>query len=204
MVQELIDTFEELKKYNYFIDMGKDGLMLIEFKNEHFYHLAGFHKINLSIYFPQKRMSKEKQYKYIKSHTEKFENAIKNQMKENNLLQQRIETFKYIPEIFDKNSVILYNLRIKNNPMSLYNGDFGLMKIFQKQTANNKVKQIYGLLGLKNHIESEKGYNCVPQSWMADTRPNSLVQYRKPLYIKGLAKLPVNASTFEDLTTYSG
>ena len=31
MIQELIDTFEELKKKKYFIDMGKGGLILIAF-----------------------------------------------------------------------------------------------------------------------------------------------------------------------------
>ncbi len=203
MVQELIETFEKLKQYSYFIDMGKDGLMLIEFKNENFYHLAGLHKINLSVYFPKNCISKDKQYKYIKSHADKFEKVLRNKMNENNLLKQRINTFKYIPDIFDEYGVILYSLHDKKNPMSLYNGDFGLMKIYQQTFCDNDIKQIYCLLGLKNHVASEKRYACVPQSWMADTRPNSLVQYRKPLYIKSISKLPAN-TPFDDLKTYTG
>lgn len=191
MIQELVDTFEELKKYDYLIDMGDKGFIIIKFKNEHFYHLAGFHKLNLDIYFPQKCISKDKKYKYIKSHTEKFENILKNQIKENQLLKQRITTFKYIPSIFDEKHTILYNLREKNNPMSLYDGDFGLMRVFQIESNANNMEDIYCLLGLKNRGLLETTYNCVPQSWMADRRPNSLVQYKKPLYIKMLAKLPL-------------
>lgn len=191
MVQELIDTFEELKKYDYLIDMGDRGYMMIKFKNEHFYHLVGFHKLNLEIYLPQKHISKEKLYKYIKNHVEKFENVLNNQINENNLLKQRIETFRHIPSLFEENGTILYNLREKNNPMSLYDGDFGLMKIFQIPNSEGIVQNIYCLLGLKNRGSSTTAYNCAPQSWMADKRPNSLVQYKKPLYIKEICKLPI-------------
>ena len=100
MIQELIDTFEELKKKKYFIDMGKGGLILIEFNDENFYHLAGLHKVDLSIYLPKGCISKEKQYRYIKTHVNKFEKVLLNKIKENRLLTQRIKTFKYIPDIF--------------------------------------------------------------------------------------------------------
>ena len=77
MIQELINTFEELKKYDYFISIGKKGYIILKFQNEHFYHLIGLHKINLDIYFPKQCISKEKKYKYIKSHQNKFEHIFK-------------------------------------------------------------------------------------------------------------------------------
>lgn len=91
--------------------MGKGGLILIEFNDENFYHLAGLHKVDLSIYFPKGCISKEKQYRYIKTHVNKFEKVLLNKIKENRLLTQRIKTFKYIPDIFKNVGVNLYNVR---------------------------------------------------------------------------------------------
>lgn len=204
MIQELIDTFEELKKNKYFIDMGKDGLMLIEFNDENFYHLAGLHKVDLSIYFPKGCISKEKQYKYIKTHTEKFEKVLQNKIKENRLLTQRVKTFKYIPDIFKNVGVNLYNVRENKQTMSLYNGDYALSKTYQELQKNGNVKPIYCILGLKNQKSLPKKYLCVPQSWMASDRPNSLIEYKKPLYIGCISPIPTEVSQFEDLNTYSG
>lgn len=204
MIQELIDTFEKLKKYKYLIDMGKDGLMLIEFNDENFYHLAGLHKVDLSIYFPKGCISKEKQYKYIKTHTEKFEKVLQNKIKENRLLTQRIKTFKYIPDIFKNVGVNLYNVRENKQTMSLYNGDYALSKTYQELQKNGNAKPIYCILGLKNQKSLPKKYLCVPQSWMASDRPNSLIEYKKPLYIGYISPIPTEVSQFEDLNTYSG
>ena len=143
MIQELIDTFEELKKKKYFIDMGKGGLILIEFNDENFYHLAGLHKVDLSIYFPKGCISKEKQYRYIKTHVNKFEKVLLNKIKENRLLTQRIKTFKYIPDIFKNIGVNLYNVRENKQTMSLYNGDYAISKTYQEIQKNGKIKSIY-------------------------------------------------------------
>ena len=197
MIQELINTFEELKKYEYFINIGKKGYIIINFENSHFYHLAGFHKLKLDIYFPKKCTSKEKKYKYIKSHPDKFENILKNQLSQNNLVKQRIENFKYIPDLLNGDNTILYSLREKTNPMSLYDGDFALMKIYQLDETNN-VDIVYCLLGLKKTMFQNNTYNCAPQSWMVDKRPNNLVQYKKPLYIKEFAKLPLTMTDLQN------
>lgn len=201
MIQELIDTFEDLKKKKYFIDMGKGGLILIEFNDENFYHLAGLHKVDLSIYFPKGCISKEKQYKYIKTHVNKFEKVLLNKIKENRLLTQRIKTFKYIPDIFKNVGVNLYNVKENKQAMSLYNGDYALSKTYQEIQKNGKVKSIYCVLGLKNQKSVSKNFLCAPQSWMASDRPNSLIEYKKPLYICAITAIPTEIAQLETLTT---
>ena len=53
MLQELIDTFEEVKKYVYIIDRGENQEpLIIRFRNEHFYQLIGLHKMNVEMFFP--------------------------------------------------------------------------------------------------------------------------------------------------------
>ena len=53
MLKELIDTFEELKKYVYIIDRGTRGKIIIKFTNDKFYHLVGLHKTN-NYYVPSR------------------------------------------------------------------------------------------------------------------------------------------------------
>ena len=72
MLQEIIDTFEEVKKYIYIIDRGNLEPIIIRFKNEHFYHLIGLHKINLDMFFPNQMHSKAKRYKHRTNKTNKF------------------------------------------------------------------------------------------------------------------------------------
>jgi len=139
----------------------------------------------LDVYFPNPNITKDKKYKYIKSHVSKFENVLQNKLRENLLLKYRINTFKNIPDLLSGNSTILYNLQEKN-PLSLYDGDFGLMKVYQDEDINN----IYCLLGIKNKFKNNNTYNCVPQSWMAGKRPNNLVQYKRPLYLHEITRIP--------------
>ena len=54
MLKELIDSFEKLKKNIYVIDRGNLEPIIINFKDEHFYHLIGLHKLNLNMFFPSK------------------------------------------------------------------------------------------------------------------------------------------------------
>ena len=122
---------------------------------------------------------KRKKYKYIKSHIEKFEKILTDKIKDNSLLKQRINTFKYIPDILNGNKTLLYNLHEKTNPMSLYNGDYGLLKVYTIKNTNNNKYNSYCLLGLKVKIKENNIYNCVPQSWMASKRPNNLVSFRR-------------------------
>ena len=52
MLDELIETFEELKKSVFIIDRGTQGIITIRFENKHFYHLVGLHKTNINMFFP--------------------------------------------------------------------------------------------------------------------------------------------------------
>lgn len=76
----------------------------------------------------------------------------------------------------------LYNLKQKTKG-SLYDGDFGLMKIYET---------IYCLLGLKIESEEKNEFIYVPQSWMASTRVNILIENKRPIYMKFIEKIPVN------------
>ena len=66
MLSNLINIFEELKKYIYIVDRGNLKPIIITFKNENFYHLIGLHKLNIDMFFPKKMYSKDKRYKHIK------------------------------------------------------------------------------------------------------------------------------------------
>ena len=80
MLKELIDTFEELKKYVFIIDRGEKEKIIIKFKDEHFYHLVGLHKIHFDIFLPNYIKTKDKKYKFIKKNIDKYENILKNQI----------------------------------------------------------------------------------------------------------------------------
>ena len=87
MLKELINTYEELKKYVYIIDRGDKKPIAIKFNNDNFYHLVGLHKINIDMFFPSYIKSKSKKYKFMKNNLEKFNGILENQSKENNLLK---------------------------------------------------------------------------------------------------------------------
>lgn len=60
MIERLIETFEELKKYIFIVNRKDKGFIYIRFQNEHFYHLVGLHKIkNFDNYFPTYMKSKD-------------------------------------------------------------------------------------------------------------------------------------------------
>lgn len=182
MLKDAIDTFEELKKYTFIISRGSFKNIIIRFNNNNFYHLIGLHKTNIDMFFPSKIKSKDKKYKYIKKNIDKFENILNNQIKEQNLLVSRIESF---PKIIDMlkvgNNTMLFNLKQKS-PGSMYDGDYGLLKWFDEKLCC--------LFGLKIESEEEEFINCVPQSWMASNRTNRLVEGRKPIYIENISCVP--------------
>ena len=184
-IENLIESFEELKKYIFIITRKNKKVIIIKFKNEHFYHLVGLHKINkFDNYFPTNIKSKDKRYKYIKKNLQKFNNILENQTKEKDLLKLRISTFPRIKDILvNHNNVLLYNLKPKTSG-SLYNGDFGLLKIYEQD--------ICCLLGLKTVIEKENIIKCNPNSWMASRRTNNIVEFRKPIYMENIIIVPAN------------
>ena len=182
MLQELIDVFEEVKKYVYIIDRGDNEPIIIKFKNEHFYHLIGLHKLNIEMFFPKNMHSKDKRYKHIKKNVEKYENIIKNQIKEKDSLELRMETFHYITSLLSgENERFLYNLKGKV-PGSMYNGDYGLLIVLEN---------LFCLLGIKKD-ESSSDMSYVPQSWMASNRINKLVFGKPPIYYKKIIAVPCN------------
>ena len=183
MVEQLIDDFEELKKYIFIITRKDKKSIIIKFRNENFYHLVGLHKIkNFDSYFPTNMKSKDKRYKYIKKNTQKFNNILENQLQEKDLLKLRIQTFSRVIDLLRDKSHSLYNLKpkLKN---SMYDGDFGLMKTYEQDLCC--------LLGLKTDIENEKVIKCIPNSWMASRRINKLVEFKRPIYVEDTIVLQI-------------
>lgn len=187
MLQELIDTFEELKKYVFIISRGANKAIIIRFNNDNFYHLVGLHKTKIDIFFPSFIKSKDKKYKYMKKNIEKFDGILKNQIKEKDTLEFRIKTFHHITDLLKSNDkTILYNLKSKV-PGSMYNGDYGLFKIYE---------EIYCLFGLACEHETNEFIHCAPQSWMASNRPNKLINGKRPIFMENITVL--SATTFND------
>lgn len=182
MLQELIETFEELKKYVFIIDRGNNNMLVIRFNNDNFYHLVGLHKTNINMFFPNYLKTQDKKYKYLKKNVNKFDNILKNQIKDKNLLELRIKTFVRIKELLSgENNTILYNFKEKI-PGSLYNGDYGLMKVFEDN--------IFCLLGLKKVLENDNIITCAPQSWMASNRTNRIIENKRPIYMNKIIAIP--------------
>lgn len=176
MTQELINAFEELKKYTFIVYRAeRKKPLIIKFNNYNFYHLVGFHKVNLDAFFPQNIKSKDKRYKYIKKHPQKFDNIIENQFKEKDTVYLRIKTFPNIVDLLKGERTTLYDLKVKN-PYSKFDGDYGLVKTYE----NN----ICCLLGLKEEDEDKSVIVCVPVSWMANRRGNLLINGKKPIFMK--------------------
>ncbi len=182
MLQELINTFEALKKYVYIIDRGSYSPIIIKFKDEHFYHLIGLHKTNIDMFFPTKMHSKDKRYKHIKKNIEKYEHIILNQTKDRNSLELRLTTFHQILNLLSgEYNTNLYNLSTKV-PGSMYSGDYGLLAILEN---------IYCLLGLRHDANCD-GPIYVPQSWMASKRVNKLTAGKPPMYFKKIIAIPTS------------
>ena len=181
MFQDLVNTFEELKKYVFIIDRGKKEKIIIKFRDEHFYHLVGLHKIHFNSFIPSYIKTREKQYKYMKKHIDKYNNVLKNQTVKKDVLLYRIKTFSNLLDLLKSDNTILYNLKEKV-PGSMYDGDYGLLKIYE---------EMYCLLGLKEIEKTQEEIYCVPQSWMANNRENNLTKYKVPLYMNKIIAIPI-------------
>lgn len=188
MVEELIKTFEELKKYVFLINRGQQGFLSIRFHNNNFYHLVGFHKLDFDKFFPTHIKSKDKRYKYIKKNVQKFNNILDNQLKEKDRVKLRIYTFHNVLDLLKGYNTSLYNLKPQIRG-SMYDGDYGLMKTYQFD--------ICCLLGLKIEEIEAKICKCVPQSWMASTRINRLVEFKKPIFMEAIYMIPIENYTKE-------
>ncbi len=183
MISKLIENYEEIKKYIFVLNIGDKGTIAIKFDNKHFYHLYGLHKTNIDTFFPTYLKSTDSKYKYIKKNSKQFDKILENQIKEKHSLELRISTFSNIIDLLKGVNVKLYNLKEKV-PNSLYNGDYGISKIY-----NN---QIHCLLGLKSINKMHEIIKCAPQSWMASLKINRLVENKKPMYLNGITKLPIS------------
>lgn len=182
MLEDLINTFEELKKYVFIINRGNKKAIIIKFKNENFYHLTGLHKINIDRFFPNYITTKSRKYEFMKKNICKFDGIIMNHIQQKDTLLYRVKTFPKILDLLKSNkNVALFDLSIVPRN-SLYNGDFGLLKMYECD--------INCLLGLKKSSETEKTVNCVPQSWMANTRVIKLTEFKKPLYMENISIIP--------------
>ncbi len=187
MLDELIETFEELKKSVFIIDRGTQGIITIRFENKHFYHLVGLHKTNINMFFPDYLKTKDKIYKYLKKNSKKFNKILENQIQDKDSVELRIKSFHKIIELLnDSDGLTLYSLKQKVAG-SMYDGDYGLLRIYE---------DLYCLFGLKQEdINEEKNIvYCVPQSWMASRRVNKLIEAKMPIYMNKITKLPANTN----------
>lgn len=184
MLEEAINTFEELKKYIFIINRGTKKSIVIKFNNCNFYHLVGLHKTNINIFIPVNIKTMDKKYKYIKKNINQFEGILQDQIKEKDFLQNRILTFRNVLDLLTENkNTMLFNLK-ERKPGSMYDGDYGLLKIYENLSC---------LLGLKVNEEEENTIYCAPQSWMVNNRPNRLVEGKRPIYMESIFKIPIAA-----------
>lgn len=182
LLQELIDTYEELKKYVFIINRGSKTPIVVKFKNENFFHLVGLHKCNFDMFIPHYIKSKDKKYKYIKKNIKKFNNILTSEISSQVLLEYRVTTFHLILDLLKSENTTLYNLQ-QNVVGSVYHGDFGLLKIYEK---------INCLLGLVINDDDKNNITCAPQSWMASVRINNLIEFKKPIYMENISMVPIN------------
>ena len=161
----IIKTFETLKKYTYIIDRGTLGKVIVNFKDENFFHLL---------------KSKSKKYQYIKSKPEKFNTILENQIKEKTLLQYRMSTFNNILDLLNGDNVTFYEFR-EQIPGSQFNGDYGILKIYESLNC---------LLGLRISSVINNITNSIPISWMASNRSNKLVEFKRPSFINKITAIP--------------
>lgn len=193
MLKDIIETFEELKKYVFIVNRGDKKNIIITFNDSNFYHLIGLHKMGIDRFFPDYIKTKSRKYEYIKKNIDKFDGIIKNHIHEKDTLQYRVKSFPRILDLLRSNqNVSLYDLSIvpKN---SLYDGDYGIFKVYEDD--------ISCLLGLKSDIVKEEVIYCAPQSWMADKRSNVLTKNKKPLYMSVI--VPVSVNIFKDDFIYA-
>ena len=135
------------------------------------------------MFFPRQMYSKDKRYNHMKKNISKYDNIIRNQIKEKDSLELRITTFHNLLDLLRENSnVNLYSLKEKT-PGSMYIGDFGLLSILE---------DIYCLLGLKKDCNADNSPVYVPQSWMASKRANKLTLGKPPIYFKNISAIPSN------------
>lgn len=182
LLEDLINNFEELKKYIYLIDRGNNKTILLKFKNGNFFHLVGLHKTNIDMFIPHYISSKQEKYKYIKKNLKKFNNILISEINDNEILNYRIKKFYLIADLLKGENTQLFNLKPKISK-SLYNGDYGLLKVY-----NNDLRC---LLGMITDIEDDNIIKCAPQSWMVSTRDNHLTSCRMPIYMKSIRCIPI-------------
>ena len=181
VLEKLLNTYERLKKNIYIIKRGSNKPIIIRFKDENFFHLVGLHKTNINMFVPCYITSKTKTYKYLKKNIKKFNNILMSELKERSVLQSRITSFCNIVDLLESNSITLYDLKYKV-PGSVYDGDFGLMKIYE---------DINCLLGLKVIARENISIICAPQSWMASKKINYLIEHKKSIYMEKIISIPV-------------
>lgn len=183
LLKNIIDTYEELKKYIYIIKRGDKNAIIIKFKNDNLFHLIGLHKTNIDLFIPDYIKSKSKKYKYIKKHMAKFNNILLSEINDNLSLKYRVTTFCKISDLLKGYNTTLYNLQPKMIG-SLYDGDFGLLKIYED------INCLFGLV--INEVINNNNIKCAPQSWMASDRINHLIEFKKPIYMAEILSIPID------------
>lgn len=99
-------------------------------------------------------------------------------------------SFVNINDLLKGKSTSLYNLK-PTLPYSSYDGDYGLMKMYEPNLCC--------LLGLKIGNAFDNKFNCSPNSWMASNRINKLVEFKRPISIQSITAIPTNIFYFSDI-----
>lgn len=181
ILQNLIDTYEIVKKNVYLIKRGDKPSILIKFNDANFFHLVGLHKTNITLFMPKGIKTKTKMYKYLKAHINKFNNILLSEATDNELLQYRISTFCRITDLLKDERSSLYNLQKSVNG-SIYDGDYGVLKIY---------KDVKCFLGLKISKQRNNIIECAPQSWMSHSKVIYLIKFKKPIYMEEIITIPL-------------
>ncbi len=165
-LQEAIETFEELKKYKYYIKTKKYGEFELEFLNHHFKHLFGIHKLDLLI--PKSATNASALYKYLKKNHAKFEDQILLQIKDDIQLENRIIHFNKINLLLSATDLKLFKQHYVKHG-SQFSSDY----ILYSDQLN-----IHLMLGIRQI--NQLSVSVFPASWMVDTR------YDTPFVIRGI------------------
>lgn len=182
LLQELIDTFEKLKKYVFVIYRENNKPIIVKFTNDKFFHLVGLHKINMNLFFPEYIKNQASRYKAMKKDIKKYNNILENQIKEKDTLILRLNTFKNILDLLKNDNTYFYNLKRKTAG-SVLDTDYGLLKHYNDDIC---------LLALKELEENNVVISCVPQSWIASKRSIYVTEGKKRIKPKEIILIPIN------------
>ncbi len=166
-LKKAIEVFERIKQAEYIIQLNKQNSIKLIFKDEHFHHLFGLHKLDLTL--PIGYKSKSRVYEYLKLHHRAFENEIENKMAKSSHVKNKIKYFEKLERLLSSENLKMVDISQPN---------IGSV-IVAKYVLYDNEEGIHLLLTLVNNDDY-----YVPTSWMVDIG-------REPHIIKGKKRMLV-------------